>query len=236
MTIPTIPTIPTGPTIPTAPISKPPLVATLLLRWMGPRDEAIVGDLLEGYRSGRSRLWFWRQAIAAILIGALTEVRSHKLFALRAVIVGYIVGWVYFQYLFAWVAQAAYNIVIFDEFLFVNGVSKWFYQNGVGLPGFLTHAVAPVTITLGWLLNGWTVGRFHRKYGASMVVAYVTVFTASWILQVSWYVLMKGVDPWILSAGTSALFYGTIPVMIGGLWGARRRVRVSSTAATSAVA
>lgn len=38
--------------------SNPPRLAAALLRWMGPRDEAVIGDLLEQYRTGRST-WWW---------------------------------------------------------------------------------------------------------------------------------------------------------------------------------
>jgi hypothetical protein len=58
---------------------KPPSVATWMLEHLvpGPRDEALAGDLLEGFRFGRSRGWYWRQVIAAIFIGVSSELRKH---------------------------------------------------------------------------------------------------------------------------------------------------------------
>jgi hypothetical protein len=52
--------------------SKPPAVATWLLNHFGPdpsgpgNDEAFVGDLMEHFQEGRSRLWYWRQVAVAI--------------------------------------------------------------------------------------------------------------------------------------------------------------------------
>jgi hypothetical protein len=47
----------------------PPKLALWLLKvWGSPyRNEALAGDLIEQYQEGRSRAWYWRQVIAAIL-------------------------------------------------------------------------------------------------------------------------------------------------------------------------
>jgi hypothetical protein len=33
---------------------------------VGPHSEALEGDLLEGWRGGRSRAWYWRQVLVAV--------------------------------------------------------------------------------------------------------------------------------------------------------------------------
>src|SRR5579863_6192750 len=45
----------------------PPLIALWILEHLTPpeRDEALAGDLLEEFQSGRSNGWFWRQALTA---------------------------------------------------------------------------------------------------------------------------------------------------------------------------
>jgi hypothetical protein len=50
--------------------SHPPILATKLLGQLvsGPHGDALAGDLIEQYRQGRSALWFWRQALLAIII------------------------------------------------------------------------------------------------------------------------------------------------------------------------
>ena len=49
---------------------EPPRLAVWLLkRWASPyRRESLLGDLLEMYRAGRSRTWYWRQVIVALIL------------------------------------------------------------------------------------------------------------------------------------------------------------------------
>jgi hypothetical protein len=50
--------------------SKPPAVATWLLEHLqsGSRNDHITGDLMEAYQHGRSRAWYWKQVLAAIMV------------------------------------------------------------------------------------------------------------------------------------------------------------------------
>jgi hypothetical protein len=47
---------------------EPPRLALALLHRFGPDNEALAGDLVEEFQRRRSRLWLWRQVIAAIAI------------------------------------------------------------------------------------------------------------------------------------------------------------------------
>jgi len=51
-------------------ISQPPILATRLLERLapGPHGDALTGDLIEQYREGRSKSWYWRQALLGIVI------------------------------------------------------------------------------------------------------------------------------------------------------------------------
>ena len=57
--------------------SKPPALATWLVEHMVPgvKNEALTGDLLEQFGQGRSAGWYWRQVMAAILVGVYKEQR-----------------------------------------------------------------------------------------------------------------------------------------------------------------
>jgi hypothetical protein len=59
----------------------PPFIATWILEHLvpGERNEALAGDLLEEFRSGRSAAWYWRQVLAAIAIATLREIRARSL-------------------------------------------------------------------------------------------------------------------------------------------------------------
>ncbi len=50
--------------------SRPPILVTKLLEWLasGPHGDALAGDLVEQYRQGRSAVWYWRQALLAIVV------------------------------------------------------------------------------------------------------------------------------------------------------------------------
>jgi len=56
--------------------AHPPLLATWLLEHLqfGSRNDHITGDLMEAYQRGRSRAWYWKQVLAAIIVSFCQEV------------------------------------------------------------------------------------------------------------------------------------------------------------------
>jgi hypothetical protein len=60
--------------------TEPPPLATWILEHgiPGDHDEALAGDLLEEFRSGRSDGWYWRQVFAAWLVGWLKYLGSRR--------------------------------------------------------------------------------------------------------------------------------------------------------------
>jgi len=74
--------------------ANPPAFATKLLESLVPArmSEALLGDLIEQYEAGRSRRWYCQQVILALVISAGREVRTNKLQAVRAVLIGYLAG------------------------------------------------------------------------------------------------------------------------------------------------
>ena len=48
----------------------PPKLGAAILHRLADRNEALAGDILEGFRIKQSRLWFWRELLCAILTGA----------------------------------------------------------------------------------------------------------------------------------------------------------------------
>jgi hypothetical protein len=74
--------------------TDPPALATALLELLiPPRTSAgLIGDLIEEYRNGRSRTWYWQQTIVALMRSALREGREHKVQVSSAIVLGYLCG------------------------------------------------------------------------------------------------------------------------------------------------
>jgi len=93
--------------------TRPPALAQWLLHHFGcsSSNSAIIGDMDERYRQGRSRGWYWKEALTAIVGSFLKEISTHKLAATRALLVGWTVkiAWLY-------IAMVAY-ILVFRSWL-----------------------------------------------------------------------------------------------------------------------
>ncbi len=212
-------------------VRQPPRLAIRLMDWTGPHDEALLGDLLEEYRSGRSSWWYWRQTLMAIVVGTASEVRAHKLLTLRAVVVGWIVASLYGQFLMRSVFLALRTAFNFGQFLFVTGITGFFYEHHIGFPALLIREAPPIIASaLGAFASGWLVGYLHRPHGAEMALVYSASLTLIW-----WYVLVSLIIT--STAPTNAHFVFTrlillnvcLPALIGGLCGARTHRNVAQT-------
>jgi len=61
--------------------SQPPRLASWLLHHLAssPQRESLAGDLIERYHQGQSATWYWRQVLAAILVGVIRDIRDMDL-------------------------------------------------------------------------------------------------------------------------------------------------------------
>jgi hypothetical protein len=143
-------------------MNKPPALAMAILTQLGPREEPIVGDLIEEYTTGRSRLWFWRQAIAAIAAGTIRGIRGQPLRAVGAVALGWTVLGLVFLLLGDLVADGLAGLVWdWNRQAAYGGGTWWPFQISAT---FVSYA--------GFALSGWLVARVHRR-DPTMLVAYV---------------------------------------------------------------
>ena len=142
--------------------SQPPIVATWVLTHFGNRNEVLAGDLIEEYRRGRSASWYWRQVVVALLIGCGKEIRTHKLLAVRALVVGWAAS-ILSSYLISFPLYKLYSRALGD--LGLGPLRFWWWH-------YYTYPVMLVPC-IGGFLSGWLVARFHRTYRVAMVSMYV---------------------------------------------------------------
>jgi hypothetical protein len=209
--------------------TQPPRVASALLRWMGPHDEALVGDLLEAYRDGKTNWWYWRQVLTAIAFGAVDTVRSHPVLALRAIALGWLVVWLYVNYLLSTVIAVAHAAFNFDRFLFVTGLFDWLYVHHIDFPAAVVRQGPDIVAAwVGMFASGWIVGRVHRLQGPTMVLVYGASLPLPAVAALLWRLATPGLDAGAVVFLYMRLFLFVVPsvyfpALVGGLWATRPR-------------
>jgi hypothetical protein len=141
---------------------KMPALATALLSRFGPQDESFVGDLAEEYSGGRSRSWYWRQVLAAIVLASGRHIDAHPLRATMAVAT----GWGTALLLFFTLGDRVANVL-------AGWLWDWdrqtAYQTGVWWP----FAIAAWMVSYaGFVISAAVVARVHRRHAGPMLVAY----------------------------------------------------------------
>jgi hypothetical protein len=141
---------------------KPPAIATSLLERLGPPDDSFVGDLEEAWRGGRSRAWYWRQVLSAIVLTAVRQAGSQPARTLLAVATGWGAMLLVFglfgdrvageaaALLFGWDRQTAY-------------ATDWWW------PFWITSFVLSYTV---FALSAVVVVRVQRRHAGPAIVAY----------------------------------------------------------------
>jgi len=147
---------------------KPPACATSLLLRLGPPDESFIGDLVEEYRAGRSRTWYWRQALSAVMLTSVRQICAHPARAVIAVGTGWatlllvffafgdkaaeaMAGW-----LWTWDRQTAYATGVW-----------WPFQISAVLVSYTGFALSALTVVR---LQRWHAGPMLTAYAASVVL------------------------------------------------------------------
>jgi hypothetical protein len=178
--------------------TDPPALATALLELIPPRTSAgLIGDLIEEYRNGRSRTWYWQQTIVALMMSAFREGRAHKLQAGSAILLGYLCGasLCYFTTSAAGKFVGPYTVV---------GAYLLF------LPlAFISAAI-----------SGWMLSRTHSR---PMVLVFAVFCIIASVVSLAVYALFVPLDrmplPMTVVVLATDFIIAPIGVLAGGLWG-----------------
>lgn len=138
-------------------VLHPPRLATLLMERIAACPPALLGDLDEEFRAGRSRAWYWRETLHVIGRSLLGAVRSHPFTFLRAVVV---------LIVFQNVAAQALATVQFD--VLGQMVPGWFYSRYQ----VYTLAWILVSFPIG-VMASWEVARLYTDVRAPATLVVV---------------------------------------------------------------
>jgi hypothetical protein len=181
---------------------KPPFIAAWFLDRLGadPRMEAIAGDLLEQYRLGRSRFWYWREAITAIVAGMWCGFRGHKLLIGQALAAGWVL-----TYVTVWIVGPVESSLV-DPY--ISLIFPRLYDSEL-LMGTLRRGP--------WCaLTGWVVARLAFQSRIPAVLGFTISFLFLGLTGNVIFLITRGDDPRFIWMSLPGLAFLTILILLGG--------------------
>lgn len=197
---------------------QPPRVATWLAQHLmcGPRRESLLGDLIEQYRQGRSGIWYWRQVLAAILVGTVHDLAAQKMLALRALMIGWTLYYL-FSFPVTWAGSMAedwlgHNVIRCAP----DSFSCQFWRNQFSVELLIYVAAA---------VSGGIVARLHRKYWVAMLSLYAASVLLFECGMVGWLVYQSGppmpISRVALIVANLTVVVRPLSIFVGGMWAVR---------------
>lgn len=205
---------------------NPPRIATWLLTRLSDCDDALVGDMAEEYRRGRSRLWFWRQTGIAVLRTTVADVRSHPVLALRAFVL-MVVCVLCYQHFFVRPLDALTSDLIWKlnprllhpEHFTIFTFSYFF---------LVLEVLAPC---IGYMIGARIVARLHHPHQTAFTVLNATLILFVNALELLWFVERNPRHQWF----SFKVFYFVplflllaVSTLVGGLWKSEGRARAQA--------
>jgi hypothetical protein len=188
---------------------QPPRLGALLLERFAPHNEALIGDLAEEYRAGRSAIWYWGQVLLGVTLQCSVDLRRHPLIVFRGIVMGLVLllafGWI--------VAPIGVGLTTLLLRHALGAVVMQFQT------GFFIHMALWFPAST---LAGWIVARLHKHQGATAVLGLVVVLGVFAICNERFYFLLRNsltherfVPYLVIHVLGTAL--GIAGVLIGGL-------------------
>lgn len=138
---------------------RPPRAARWLLNHFGcsANNAAVVGDLDERYRRGRTAAWYWQQALLTIVLSFVSEVWRHKWLTLRALSIGWSI-FIISRYALSAIYQLFFTLAVWS--------TSWRHE-------WIPTTAQVLEVLLSGILSGWLIARLHREGPRTMVLAYM---------------------------------------------------------------
>ena len=140
-----------------------------LLEHVNPSCGPLAGDLLEERHRGRSRGWFWRQALSAIAVSSVRLVRAHGLLGSAALLTGW---------LFVWVAGLADSIAMLQlPGLRLSRLLTGLVPANAAETGLLFDVTYAAGLLVLAVASGWLVTVLYRPLGLTAALVYCASFS-----------------------------------------------------------
>ena len=198
-----------------------PRAATWLLERVGGRSriDPLIGDLVEQFEAGRSRLWYWRQAVGTVAIDLAHTLRSHAFSFIAAVAAGFAL---------IWLLDAGYSYALrpLRENLTTVSQHPWTAQAvllvaGMVMCGLLTDVLIVVTVCV--------VTRIHRSHPRAVLSIFAAAVTVRYVPGLARLLIHAATDPRFTAPLVSRHLHLMMPVawqalciLAAGLWVLRR--------------
>jgi hypothetical protein len=188
--------------------------------------DAMLGDIAEE-RSRRSRLWYWSQLVAIVVVASWRDARRHPLIALSAFATGYVALTIHFG---AVMLIGRVIRVLSNGGYYVGGY--WLtLPNPPGPPAPYDAVIVIAINALGFALSGWVIVRLHRAHGIAMAMPFLVTMTLLALIPLAIVLTDTGPGTARMPVYQVIAIFGTLfasipgSILVGGILGLRRRIR-----------
>ncbi len=191
----------------------PPRAATWLLERFGSgsRFEPLIGDLVEQFEEGRSRLWYWRQASGALAGHVFRVLRTHAPSFIAAILAGCVLTSLW---------QLGCSLAFQSVYVNLAAVKQhpWTLEAFVRLAGMQANMASEYALCF---VSAWLVTRVHRAHQRAILLAFVAALVTRNLPSIArlasdgaaeWGVAVAVATQIILTALRAAC------TLVGGLW------------------
>jgi hypothetical protein len=204
----------------------PPSLATWVLEHFlpGKKNEAITGDLLEEFWSGRSVAWYWRQVFGVVLERLSRQSRAQRGLA------GYELVWT-FGFATVWTSIVPTYENLISRSLLFRSLDLWIfeqprteslvYQFSLSFGVSVLIVISSISLYLGTMLN-FEFARFRRGLVIGLLGAFVSNVFATVLIETNLRLVSRLV--WWFGWGFYEYGFCWLPIVLAvqmSIWAAR---------------